>query len=179
MIDAAVAILGEGGAAALNARAVAERSGAAVGSLYGLFDSLEALRLEANAVTMRRLRNALTAALATDAKGSIEARLLRLADAYLAFAAAHPRAWSALFERRTIEAPPAIDAGLPRGDEIPLVAKALWSSVHGMVYLGETGGLGPVRPEEVPAMVRVLVRSAVRGLSPAQHARGDAGPRDG
>ena len=59
LIAAAVAILDAGGPGALTARAVAERAGTAVGSVYTQFDSLELLRLEANAITMRRLRDAL------------------------------------------------------------------------------------------------------------------------
>ena len=47
------------------------------------------------------------------------------------------------------------------------MAKALWSSVHGMVYLGNVGGLGPVRPQDVRPMIDVLVRSSVRGLARA------------
>jgi len=183
LINAAVEILNEGGAAALSARSVAERVGTAVGSVYTHFDSLELLRLEANAVTMRLLRGALTGALTTCESTSTEERLLCLADAYLSFASEHHNAWSAMFERRTVEAPPAIEAdiaalfgvleavlqesGQIKESEIPVMAKALWSSVHGMVYLGNVGGLGPVRPQDVRPMIDVLVRSSVRGLARA------------
>ena len=181
LVDAAVQILREGGAEAFNARSVAERAGTAVGSVYTQFESLEALRLEASAVTMRQLRAALAGALARCSPGSAEDRLLCLADAYLQFAADHRNEWSAMFERRTIEAPPAIAADisalfavledvlrasrLGQADEIPLLARALWSSVHGMVYLGEIGGLGPIRPDDVRPMIDALVRAAVRGLA--------------
>jgi AcrR family transcriptional regulator len=179
LVDAAIAILREGGSPALSARSVAERAGTAVGSVYNQFPSLEALRLEANSVTMRALRGALTDALASGSSEGTADRLLCLADAYLAFASAHHNAWAAMFERRTMAAPPAIaadisalfaviedvlrtDGGLAEA-AIPVMAKALWSSVHGMVYLGNVGGLGPVRPEDVRPMIDALVRSAVRG----------------
>ena len=181
LVDAAAAILREGGATAFSARAVAERAGTAVGSVYTQFDSLEALRLEANAVTMRVLRDTLAGALAACRERSTEDRLLCLAEAYIGFAAEHHNAWAALFEPRTIEAPPAIAADiaalfsvledvlrgsgkLPEAD-IPVMAKALWSSVHGMVYLGHVGGLGPIGPQDVRPMIDALVRAAVRGLS--------------
>ncbi len=94
LIAAAVAILDAGGPGALTARAVAERAGTAVGSVYTQFDSLELLRLEANAITMRRLRDALAAALSACPSRETDARLLCLADAYLGFAAQnHPAGW--------------------------------------------------------------------------------------
>lgn len=180
LVDAAAAILREGGAAAFNARSVAERAGTAVGTVYTQFESLEALRLEANAVTMRLLRGALTDALKGCSSQSTAERLLCLADAYLRFAAEHHNAWAAMFERRTIPAPPAIaadisalfailedvlrSAGLGEREDLPVLARALWSSVHGMVYLGEIGGLGPVGSGDVPGMIEALVRAAVRGL---------------
>ncbi|WP_375462230.1 TetR/AcrR family transcriptional regulator [uncultured Enterovirga sp.] len=180
MVDAALAILREEGAAALTARAVAERAGTAVGTVYLLFGSLEALKLEANAVTMRLLRNHLTDELAAGRSDEPADRLICLADAYLVFARANHHAWAAIFDRRTIEPPPAIAADIAAlfaiidgvlaaiegldPDAIPVVSKALWSSVHGMVYLGELGGLGPVGRDDVPAMVETLVRAAVRGL---------------
>lgn len=180
LIDAAVQIIREGGAAAFSARSVAERAGTALGSVYTQFETLEALRLEASAVTMRLLRAALADALVACPSDSIAERLLCLAGAYLAFAAEHHNSWAAMFERRTIEAPPAIAADIsalfgilegvlraaPLADsaDIPIIARALWSSVHGMVYLGEIGGLGPIGPQDVPLMIDALVRAAVRGL---------------
>ncbi|MCJ2048570.1 TetR/AcrR family transcriptional regulator [Methylobacterium sp. J-070] len=189
LIDAAVAILDEGGSGALTARGVAERAGTAVGSVYTLFDSLELLRLEASAVTMHRLRDALTAALAAcPARGTAE-RLLCLADAYLAFAAGNHPAWATLFERRTVAAPDPVQAdiaalfgilegvlrdggGLPAA-EIPVMARALWSSVHGMAYLADLGSLGPLGADDVRPMIDALVRAAVRGFP------GGAGPARG
>lgn len=180
VVEAALSIIAQDGSAALTARAVAERAGTAVGSVYLLFESLEALRLEANAVTMRRLRLHLTGALGSCPSHDTADRLICLADAYLSFARDHHHAWAAIFDRRTIEPPPAIAADIAAlfaiietvlggidglaGEDIPVVGKALWSSVHGMVYLGEVGGLGPVGRDDVPAMIQTLVRAAVRGL---------------
>lgn len=184
LIGAAVQILREGGAAAFSARGVAERAGTALGSVYTQFETLEALRLEASAVTMRHLRDALADALTACPSDSTAERLLCLAEAYLGFAAEHHNSWAAMFERRTIEAPPAIAADIsalfailegvlrtaPLADpaDIPIIARALWSSVHGMVYLGEIGGLGPIGPQDVPLMIDALVRAAVRGLEGAE-----------
>ena len=183
LVDAAFAILEESGASGFSARAVAERAGSALGSVYGQFDSLEALRLEANAITMRLLRETLTRASEACREGGTAERLLGLADAYMAFASERRHAWSALFEPRRMEAPPAIagdiaalfsvlEQVLRDGEclpdaEIPAMAKALWSSVHGMVFLGNLGGLGPVGPQDVRPMIEALVRTAVRGMERA------------
>ena len=61
LIEAAVAILNAGGAAALTARGVAERAGTAVGSVYAQFDSLEALtaQMEQDCLTARKLLSCL------------------------------------------------------------------------------------------------------------------------
>jgi AcrR family transcriptional regulator len=181
LIEAAVAILNEGGSGGLTARNIAERAGTAVGSVYTQFDSLEVLRLEANAITMRRLRDALTDALAACPSRETDDRLLCLADAYLAFAAENHAAWAAIFERRTVAAPDSVQADiaalfeilegvlrdggrLPKA-EIPVMARALWSSVHGMTYLADLGSLGPLGAGDVRPMIDALVRAVVRGFA--------------
>jgi AcrR family transcriptional regulator len=185
VVEAALGIVREGGAGALSARSVAERAGTALGSVYTLFGSLEELRLEANALTMRDLRAALVSALEGFSGGATADRLLCLADAYLSFAQQHHHAWAAMFEPRTIDAPPAIAADIAalfavieaviRADgrleeaKVPVMAKALWSSVHGMIYLGNVGGLGPIGPADMRPMVEVLVRAAVRGWGAPPH----------
>ncbi len=183
LVAAAAEILREGGSPAFSARAVAERAGSAVGSVYTQFESLEALRLEANAVTMRELRLTLADALPGCQSEAMEDRLLCLAEAYLRFAADNHNAWAALFEPSTMTAPPEIAAdisalfailesvlregGVADEAEISVMARTLWSSVHGMVYLGETGGLRPIGPEDVRPMIHALVHAVVKGLSVA------------
>lgn len=180
LIDAAFAILQEGGSAALTARSVAERAGTAVGSVYTAFDSLEALRLEANAITMEMLRTHLVQALVTHSADALEPRLLRLADAYIAFADAHRTIWAALFEPRTLPAPTAITDSIAslfavlekilcetasiEAQEASLLARSLWSSVHGTLFLAETGNLGPIGRDQAPALIHALVRTVAKGL---------------
>ncbi len=180
LIDAAFAILRDGGSAALTARGVAERAGTAVGSVYTAFDSLEALRLEANAITMEMLRTHLVQALETHPADGVEPRLLRLADAYIAFADAHRTIWAALFEPRTLPAPTAITDSIAslfavlekilretasiEAQEASLLARSLWSSVHGTLFLAEIGNLGPIGRDQAPALVHALVRTVAKGL---------------
>lgn len=180
LIKAAVQILEEGSAAALTARAVADRAGTAVGSVYTTFASLDALWAEANIATMERLRVALVEALQTCRSVSIDAQLTCLADAYMDFAETKRNAWTALFERRSLEENQGLSAEIAHvfsvleavieaDGRVPaqytsILARALWSSVHGMIYLGSVGGLGPVRRADIKPMIDVLVRTVVAGL---------------
>lgn len=183
LISAAFDIVREGGSSALTARSLSVRVGVAVGSVYTAFADLDALRLELNAVTMGLLKDHLALALSRCPGDSVEARLLCLAQGYTDFAALHRPIWSALFEARVAPAPPAVAAHIAElfallegvlGDadrleprEVPLLARALWSSLHGAVYLAGAGGLGPIGPAEVPAMIAALVRAVVAGSATA------------
>jgi len=177
----ALEIIEEGGLPALTARAVADRAGTGVGSVYRAVGDLESLRLEANALTMRDMRKVLSASLERSAGEDAVGRLTALADAYTRFARTRRNAWLAMLAPRTTEAPPAIaeeierlfgliggvlreDGRIPEAD-IPVAVRALWASVHGMVHLGDPNGLGPISPEDVPRMTRLLVTAAVRGLA--------------
>ncbi|MDP4024667.1 TetR/AcrR family transcriptional regulator [Methylobacterium sp. NEAU 140] len=176
----ALELIERGGLEALTARAVAERAGLSVGAIYKAFGDLEALRIEANAITMGDLRRVLEASLARSAGASATERLVALADAYAGFARMRRNAWTAMLAPRVSDAPPEIaseiaalfgligrvleDTGRIPAAEIPVAVKALWASVHGMVHLGETNGLGPISPDDVPRMTRLLVTAALRGL---------------
>ena len=89
----------------------------------------------------------------------------------------------AIFERRTVAAPASVqadiaalfaileevlrDGGRLSEDAIPVMARALWSSVHGMTYLADLGSLGPLGAADVRPMIDALVRAAVRGFAAA------------
>lgn len=181
LVSAAISILREGGTAALTARAVADRAGVAVGSVYAAYPNLEGLRLGVNTVTLGLLRDVLAAALAQSAGRPLEARLLGLADAYMGFATTDPGLWAALFEARTLPAPPAMaertadlfsllegllrEAGYTAPD-VAALARALWAAVHGTVFLAGHGSLGPVQPQDGAALVHTLVKTIANGIAP-------------
>ena len=180
LVSAAIDILREGGTVALTARAVADRVGTAVGSVYAAFPNLEVLRLAVNTATLSLLRDVLAAALAPSRGRPLEDRLLGLADAYMGFAKTDPGLWAALFEPRTLPAPPAMaertaalfalledvlrDAGCTTPDA-PTLGRALWAAVHGTVFLAGHGSLGPVRPEDAAAVVHTLVTTIAGGIA--------------
>lgn len=176
----ALELIERGGLEALTARSVADRAGISVGAVYKAFGDLEALRIEANAITMRDLRRVLEASLSRSAGASATDRLVALADEYAGFARRRRNAWTAMLAPRVSDAPPEIageiaalfgligtvlkETGRIPDSEIPVAVKALWASVHGMVHLGETNGLGPISPDDVPRMTRLLVTAAIQGL---------------
>lgn len=176
----ALELIEHGGLEALTARAVAECAGMSVGAVYKAFGDLEALRLEANAITMRDMRRVLEASLDRSAGAPATERLLALADAYAGFARLRRKAWTAMLAPCVSDTPPEMageiaalfgliggvltETGRIPEAEIPIAVKALWASVHGMVHLGETNGLGPISPDDVPRMTRLLVTAALRGL---------------
>ena len=157
LISAAARTIAEQGLSGLKARALADEAGCAVGAIYNVVADLDELVLFANSRTLAALDKALTTA-TTQGKGpdwAIE-QLVKLALAYLDFAAAHRRQWQALFEHRlaTGKSPPdwyqrdlerlfgyieqPVAALQP--DASParraLLARSLFSAAHGLVALG-------------------------------------------
>ena len=166
------------GLPALTARRLAAEAGVSVGAAYHLFRDLEALALAVNARTFERLGAGLGAVPRT---GAPEADLIALADAYIAFVAANPHLWAAVFELpiRPGEENPngarvetllgALDeAFAPALPNDPAAARAsarvLWGAVHGLVSLSATGRMGTVGIDDLGAAVRHLVRCHLAGL---------------
>src|SRR5262245_44948100 len=92
------------GLGSLRARALAEEVGCAVGAIYNVVEDLDDLVLLVNARTLAALERDLIAAdrAGETAHGPNDAiaRLVRMALAYLDFAAAHTPRWRTLFEHR-------------------------------------------------------------------------------
>src|SRR5688500_2185184 len=157
LTDAAARTIAEQGLSGLKARALADEAGCAVGAIYNVVADLDELILHANARTLAALEKALTAA-TTSGQGPDWAidQLVKLALAYLEFAASHRKQWQALFDHRLArgEAPPdwyqrdlerlfgyieqPVAGLLP--DASParraLLARSLFSAAHGLVALG-------------------------------------------
>ncbi len=159
-LDAARAIAREEGLRGLTVRRVAERIGYAPGTLYNLFDNLDALIVVMNGETLARLG----ASLAVAANAAIAERPRALVDAYFDFVEAEPRLWAVLFEHRLPEG-----QGLPDWyrDGLALLVDsaaaalapamahwsstgrreavvAMWAALHGISTLAVSGKLGLV-----------------------------------
>ena len=170
LIELAEAQIAAGGLSSLRARELAKQAGCAVGAIYSHFDDLNALVLEVNGRTFKRLGQAVAAA---DRSGSPNACLIAMSLAYLHFAADQPRLWRALFdvEMSTEAEVPQwyLDAlgnlfsfiAEPLGELFPekdarsldLMTRALFSSVHGIVLLGLEQRISGVPVAQIEEMI--------------------------
>ena len=157
LTDAAARTIADQGLSGLKARALADEVGCAVGAIYNVVADLDELVLLVNARTLADLEKALSAA-ASPGRGpdwAIE-QLVKLALAYLEFAASHRRQWQALFEHRLAsgQVPPEwyqrdlerlfgyveqplteLQPDITRARRA-LLARSLFSAAHGLVTLG-------------------------------------------
>ncbi|MCF2127445.1 TetR/AcrR family transcriptional regulator [Strepomyces sp. STD 3.1] len=134
---AARALLEESGPAALTLRAVADRLGIKAPSLYKHFPDKEAVETELIVQALAEAGEAMEAAEAQE-PGSLTA----LAEAYRAYALAHPHLYCLMTERPLPRA--SLPAGLEGRAAAPLMrvcggdqdlARSFWAFAHGMVVL--------------------------------------------
>ena len=182
MIDIAERLIANEGLSAVQARRVAQEADCSVGTLYNVFGGLDGLLLAANARTMKALGEKLETAGRGAHGGSLEGKLLALALAYRDFAFQQSNRWRALFEYRMEADKPApesvraqqtelfglveqclVDA-IEDADTRFSAARALFSSVHGIVWLLFVNNLGSLGPEEAERQVRFIVGAAARGV---------------
>jgi AcrR family transcriptional regulator len=190
LIAAAERAVATRGLAGLKARSLAAEVGCAVGAIYNVVADLDDLALAVNSRTHAALEEVLTAAAGVDpAKPAVGAeravaRLIRMAVAYLDFAATNRMRWRALFEHRLPAGKPMpewylgeqirlfayieqplrdLQAGLP-ADQLAMLARSLFSAVHGIVTLGLEEKLGVVSLEELRNQTTLIVSAIVMGL---------------
>src|SRR5882672_9744600 len=188
LVAAAEQAVAQQGLGSLRARALAEEVGCAVGAIYNVVEDLDELVLLVNARTLAALERDLVAAdrAGEPAEGpnAAIARLVRMALAYLDFAAAQTPRWRTLFEHR-----------MPAGREVPawyreqqqrlfayveelllelqadesrvrraLLARSLFSAVHGLVVLGLEEKLQTIPLPVLREQVRFVVTAIGRGM---------------
>ena len=186
LIDAAERTIAANGLTSLRARDLAREVGCAVGTIYNVFEHLDELILCVGSRTLAMLDTALGAIRLGRPYGSPEDAaddLVRLALAYLEFAAKHTVRWRALFEHRMSEA-----RSLPQWFvdqqhalfaqvERPLVtlladldpdarrtlARTLFSAVHGIVALGLEEKLVSLLLLELRSQLAATVRAIASG----------------
>jgi AcrR family transcriptional regulator len=187
LVAAAERTIEREGLRGLRARALAEEAGCAVGAIYNAVKDLDELVLLVNARTLKALEADLAAADRTAERAGPDAaiaRLVRMALAYLDFAAAHTPRWRALFEHR-----------MPPSQEVPdwyrdqqrrlfgyveelltelqahesrvrrtLLARSLFSAVHGVVVLGLEEKLQTILLPVLREQLRFVVTAIGRGM---------------
>jgi AcrR family transcriptional regulator len=177
-IEAGIALLAEGGVEALTARAIAQRIGYTVGTLYNIFEDLEDITLHLNASTIAQMH----AALLPLAQGSQapEKRLLALARGYGDYALTHPARWHLLhaahysrplpdWYRAEIQRPFVMvetllaELGIA-ATEIPIAARTLWAGLHGICALHAHQKLSHTNAEPMHTLMEHFAIHYVRGL---------------
>jgi AcrR family transcriptional regulator len=186
LIDAAERQIAENGLAAVKARDLAREAGCSVGTIYNVFDHLDELVLCVGSRTLAMLDRTLGKAQSRGSDGSTEEpvdHLVRLALAYLEFAAAHTVRWRALFEHRMSEVRPppdwyieqqhALFAQVERplltllpeldADARRILARTLFSAVHGIVALGLEEKLVSLPVSDLRTQLAATVRAITAG----------------
>ena len=193
LIDAAERTIAERGLAALKARDLAAEAGCAIGTIYNVFEHLDELVLAVGSRTLAMLDAALEAARSRGPYSSAEeaiADLVRLALAYLDFAARHQVRWRALFEHRIGEAHSLPDGYVeqqrvlfgqvegPLAMLLPgldderrrVLARTLFSAVHGVVALGLEEKLVSLPLSDLRQQVVAIVRAIATGRNELPYA---------
>ncbi|MCB9760808.1 MAG: TetR/AcrR family transcriptional regulator [Alphaproteobacteria bacterium] len=171
----ALAVVAEGGAAALTMPAVAARLGCTVGALYRYFDNRDALEAALQLRVLDELRASVTAASGPDPLATVRAT----GRAYAAFAGRRPSAFGLL---ATSLADPRVQlpepyarsvfagirdtlavlaarieaaqrAGALRDGDAEARALAAWAALHGAVQARKFARFDTARPDTLPAAV--------------------------
>ncbi len=184
ILDAAEAIVAEGGLTLLSAREIAKRIEYSPGTLYNIFQNLDDVVVSVEGRILDNLARSLREADSTAADQSPREHLMALTRAYVAFTHANSRLWNVLFEHR-----------LPDGQDLPewymeklatllalieqaltpyfraadvqaraRAARVLWSAVHGITSLSTSGKLMIVTSEAAARMAEDLVSVYLKGL---------------
>lgn len=182
LIEIAERSIAEKGLGALRARDLAAEAGCAVGAIYNVFGDLDDLVLAVNARTFQRLGADVAAALSAAPQDPVE-QLVVMAHTYHHFAAANHQSWRALFdlERAPDTARPdwyqqemgqlftyisdPLAVIFPQRDphELALLARALFSSVHGIVLLGLDQASAGVPSDDIDRMIDLVLRQIAAG----------------
>jgi AcrR family transcriptional regulator len=187
IIQAATEIVEQHGLEGLSAREVAKRIGYSPGTIYNVFENLDDLLLTIEARLLDQLADRLTS---TDASGTPQQRLRRLAESYFAFTQESPKLWNLLVEHRIPAGRPVPDWYRAKLENLqapmeealsPLLnsadtegrkraARTLWASVHGMAALSTAAKLSPATDRAGGMLIDDLVSTYIAGL---EHRRAD------
>jgi AcrR family transcriptional regulator len=170
----------------LTARDLAAEAGCAVGAIYTIFRDMDALVAAVNSRTAARLEEAVRTRFAAEPEAlDARRRLVLLGRLYLDFVVSNRFLWAAVFDTG-IAADPRIAAdrmaeqarlighiAQPLRDLLPnlpdrrivLVARALFSAVHGIVSLGLQRQFVGTGPEEVAEQITFIVDAFCAGAA--------------
>jgi len=186
LIDIAEARIRVEGLAAIKARDLAREADCAVGAIYNVFTDLNGLVMAVNGRTFQSLGAFVAASVAAKPEPAA-AQLITMSHAYLHFAAQNTNLWRALFDLEMsteMDVPKwylaelgklfaLINAPLSQvfpnwpPDQIDLMTRSLFSSVHGIVLLGLQRRISGVPLDRMEQMIALLLSNLTAQHTPA------------
>ena len=178
LIEIAEATIADAGMEAIRARDLAREAGCAVGAIYNVFDDINGIIIAVNGRTFRKIGKVVAASVRAAPDDPVE-QLIAMSYAYLQFAIDNPKLWRTLFDLQmsTDHDVPAwylqelaalfenIGRPLARlfpemdADQLDLMTRTLFSSVHGIVLLGVENRISGVPGDRLNAMIALLLKN--------------------
>jgi len=169
------------GLAGLTARAIANRIGCSVGTLYNVFDSLDTLIIHLNGATFDALYEELKE---IEPSNDVATTVQRFVDIYLDYVRKNPNNWKVIFDHVWPQDYPLpqwyidkihrlltllVDALAPlfppgQGNEAKQAAVLVWGGLHGLQSLMSDGKLGFITSESAHVLSNAMVEAIVVGL---------------
>ncbi len=178
LIMLATAKISESGLKALKARDLAGEAGCSVGAIYTVCGDLDERAMAVNGETVKALGAHVLDGLVPFNEAAPVDRMIAMSEAYLDFACQNPKRWRALFDISLTrnDAPDwylgalddlfaIIDGPVSElfpdlsAQDVRLRTRALFSSVHGIVLLGIENRISGLRSDDMPDMIRFILRS--------------------
>ena len=174
-------IIAQDGLAGVSAREIARRIGYSPGTLYNLFESLDDLVLQVEALLLDALDRRLSE-LPVD--NSPDKRLTKIAQAYLEFSRERPKLWNLITQYEPLNSmvPPwysekierlvghiegALAGCVPQQTDSQTLnrsARVLWAGLHGIASLSTTEKLSSITSDSVERLVDDFVETYLGGL---------------
>jgi AcrR family transcriptional regulator len=186
LVRAAERALSRHGLAGLRARALASDVGCAVGAIYNVVADLDELVLLVNQRTLAALeRHLLDFGVVTLPRGGAVEQLVGMAVAYLDFASKYGLRWRAVFDHRLpkgqaipawylesqhrlfgyVEAPLQVLLPDVSAERCALLARSIFSAVHGIIELGLDEKLQPLPVDVLREQVATITAALARGVN--------------
>ncbi|MDQ6954314.1 MAG: TetR/AcrR family transcriptional regulator [Mariprofundaceae bacterium] len=181
IIDVAETIIANKGLNSLTARHIATEMSCAVGSLYRLFENLDAVIIAVNLRTLYLLEKNVLKAL--DSSEYVIDGIKNMSLAYIDFVMEHKQRWHAVMEFHfeqgmlipasyvaqqdrmfhLLEMQISILEPTANKHELMLEARALWGGVEGLCALALRGKLGDEKGCDIKAVITVLLQRFLDG----------------
>ena len=184
ILETSWGIVGKEGFEGLSARRVANDIGYAPGTIYNVFESMDDLYLQVNGRTLDMLYDVLNGAACNDLKKTPVQNMKKMAEVYMTFAHEYRPYWLMLFSHRMPEDRKLEDWYQKKIDKLfdplekllkplfpakqdqkrKMAARVLWSSVHGLCFLQETGKIHLVGGKAPVDMASYLIDTFIAGI---------------